>query len=88
MGQFYEKYKDLKPFAFEPFTAKAIDIIKVKGTEGAIVKDSEGKTYFVPQSPNPRYRYSKGSTIKIISRRTTSPEFGDYFAFGRNLDVD
>ena len=87
MGEFYDKYIDIKPFHFVPFKAKVIKIIEVNGEEGAIVKDADDKTYFVTQPKNPKYKYSKGSNIEIINRKPTKREYGDYYAFGKNLDV-
>lgn len=87
MGWLHDEYKDIKPFTFTPFRANAIEIKVVEGKEGAIVKDSENKTYFVVQPINPRYMYSVGSTIEVTQRSPTKPVYGDYFAKGWNLDI-
>lgn len=87
MGRFYDKYEDLQPFSFTPFIARALKIDVINGKEGAIVKDTENKTYFVQQPPNPKYKYSIGCSIEVTDRRPTTKEFGDYYAFGKNCDV-
>lgn len=86
MGWLHDEYKDIKPFDFTPFRAKVIEIKVVEGHEGAIVKDSDGLTYFVVQPKNPKYKFSVGNNIEVTQRSPTKPEYGNFYAFGRNLD--
>lgn len=88
LGDFHNHYAGYTLFEnFKPFEAEVLSLKTVKGKEGAIVKDSEGRIYFVSQPTNEKYKYKVGSRVKVFKRKTTSNDFGDYFAMGENLDV-
>ena len=88
MSQFYDKYQDLKPFHEDPFTVKVSKLVNVNGQDGAIAIH-KGKKYFIAQPPFAKYRYEVGSNVEIDPSKiqTTTPEFGDFYCIGRNLDV-
>jgi ribosome maturation protein Sdo1 len=59
----------------------------VNGKEGAIVYDDKGKKYFVVQYPDEIRKYRIGTNVEITSVKSTSKEYGDYYCYGKNLDI-
>lgn len=81
LGGFHDFYAECTLFdsfePFEPFETEVLSLRTVKGKEGAIVKDNEGKVYFIRQKPSDRY--SVGDRVRVSERETTSLEHGDYY---------
>jgi hypothetical protein len=86
-SSFYDKYLELKPCGFVPFKGIVKEIKKVNGKEGAIVYDDKGKKYFVVQYPDEIRKYRIGTNVEITSVKSTSKEYGDYYCYGKNLDI-
>ena len=88
LGDFHNRYVGYTLFEnFKPFETEVLSLKTVTGIEGAIVKDSEGRVYFVLQPTIEKYKYKVGSRVKVFKRDATKKYFGDYFAKGENLDV-
>ena len=88
LGDFHNHYVGYTLFEnFKPFETEVLSLKTVAGKEGAIVKDSEGRVYFVLQPTIEKYKYKVGSKVRVFKRDATNKYFGDYFAIGENLDV-
>lgn len=85
---FHDKYLSLKLCDFKPIEVTAERIETIKGQEGAIWHDESGKQYFIVQPKNEVYKYQVGTRIQINSIRRTSKEFGYFYCYGLNLDVE
>ena len=85
LGDLYNDYIEYKPFK-ESFKAVVKEIKTVKNQEGAIVTDDLGQVYFIKQA-NGKYKYIPGSNIEVFDITTTTKEFGDFYAKGKNLDI-
>lgn len=84
---FYKRYIEIKPCGFTPFKGIVKELKIVNGKEGAIVYDDAGNKYFVLQHTNELYKYKVGTNVMISDVKPTKKEFGDFFCFGKNLDV-
>lgn len=89
---FYDKYKSKHLFIkFEPFDAEVKELVTIdNGKEGAIVYDSDGKSYFCQQQSAPFLKYKVGTNVNIDKRSKATGAYSAYDYFCKNawnLDV-